>query len=207
VKQIRWEHWVNPLGGGQEYVEGGEELENEPKPYDDDGEIATAVRPVIPTAAGLIPLNVYGSFATNFNFWMMHTNFNLSSKVVNILKKIDGVETCDVVSRYRARIGFGKCFKSSDVKEEIKYALTDQPQKKPGQGDDVLWMDDDTRQKILLLEQQAKGRYKHWAIYVIPNGQIAFAHAEDDKEYEKYVELFQQTRELAGGLVFTSHDK
>lgn len=204
-KEIRWEYWANPLGGGKEYTDDdGRDHDDPIDEYDEDG--GAAVRPVIPTAGGLIPLHVYGSFATNFNFWMMHTNFNLSRRVVDVLKRVPGVETCDVITRYRARLGFAKCFKSTDVKDAIKKALITEDPPREGGWRGGLKLDADTKQKVMLLEQQARAKYKHWAIYVIPNGEIGFAHADNEQDYQRHLELFRQAQSLAGGVVFTSND-
>jgi hypothetical protein len=204
--EIRWEWWKHPLGGGAEYSD-------DPKPedgdfvFDDDGEVdVMAVRPVIPTAGGLVPLQVYGNFSANFDFWIMHTNFNLSKRVVDKLIEVPGVETCDVITRYRARIGFAKCFKSSAVKAEIGAVLgVGTPPRTDHKSDHVLKTE--VQEKVNLLKSQAEGLYSHWAIYVIPNGEISFIHSDDQREYEKHLDLFLQAQQLAGGKVLTSHDR
>ena len=69
---------------------------------------------------GLIPYNEYTASSKIFNFWIGHTNFNLSKKIANIIEKTDGVETLDVFTRYRFRIGIGKVFEDRDVMKNIE---------------------------------------------------------------------------------------
>jgi len=74
---------------------------------------------VISTPMGLIPYNEYTASSKIFNFWNGHTNFNLSEPIVNIIQKTDGVETLDIFTRYRFRLGIGKIFDETLVKQNI----------------------------------------------------------------------------------------
>lgn len=72
---------------------------------------------------GAIPLHESNLPSTLFNFWLMHTDFSITWRVLNILERIDGVETLDVFTRYRARIGIGKAFDDKAVRAAIEKAL------------------------------------------------------------------------------------
>jgi hypothetical protein len=67
----------------------------------------------------VIPYDETSSIGYAFNFWIGHTNFDLSSKLSTIIEKTNGVETLDVFTRYRFRIGIGQLFNSSDVMSNI----------------------------------------------------------------------------------------
>jgi len=125
--KIIWEKWNDPFG------ENSDELKWHK--YDDDLEldedqeileeemIKANSKPikVISSPLGLIPYNEHTASSKIFNFWVGHTNFNISKPIVNIIEKCDGVELLDVFTRYRFRIGIGKCF----VDNEIMRSITD----------------------------------------------------------------------------------
>ncbi len=199
-RMISWEHWKNPLGSDDEFVPeedgyGGEEQENE-----------GGIRLAIPTAGGFMPVTVYQNFSSNFNYWMMHTTFNLSRPAINTIERVPGVETCDVVTRYRVRIGFAKCFESAQVKKDIMEALQAQPYRTAEANVGEVHLDEATKQKVSVLERNARDNCEFWAIYVIPNGEIECVQAENRQEYEKLVGLFRRAQESAGGIVLSSHE-
>lgn len=71
------------------------------------------------TPMGIVPYDEYNSASKIFNFWIGHTNFNISKQVSQIIENIEGVETLDVFTRYRFRIGIAKLFKPSEVMSSI----------------------------------------------------------------------------------------
>lgn len=75
--------------------------------------------PFMFTPMGIIPYTENTAASYIFNFWTGHTNFNLSKKICNIIEETDGIETLDIFTRYRFRIGVGKCFIDSSVMRKI----------------------------------------------------------------------------------------
>lgn len=123
--QIMWEKWVDPFGDDIE--------ETKWNNYDDDEEDIDSLstqqelfknksKPVrvISSPMGLIPYNEYTSSAKIFNFWVGHTNFNLSKNIVDLIERCEGVEILDIFTRYRFRIAIGKCFNDNEVMRQIK---------------------------------------------------------------------------------------
>jgi hypothetical protein len=203
---IKWEYWQNPLGGGPEYVDEMDadiEEDDDINIFDDDNDKPTAIRPMIPTAGGLMPVHAYGNLSANCNFWMMHTNFNLSKKALNIIKKIPGVETLCPVFRYRARVGFGKCFDSAQVKAAIHRAFN-----VPVAGEKApdLIIDEAKRAEIETMKDFARRNYPFWMIYLIPNGAVTFRKAEDMENFKASLALLKEAQELAGGVIYASHE-
>jgi hypothetical protein len=78
---------------------------------------------VIATPMGIIPMNDNTSSGKIFNFWLGHTNFNLTKGVCNIIESADGVETLDIFTRYRFRISVGKAFTDSSVMKNIQESV------------------------------------------------------------------------------------
>lgn len=203
---IKWEYWQNPLGGGPEYVDEQDAFidDDDVNPFDDEDDKPTAVRPMIPTAGGLMPVHAYGNLSANCNFWMMHTNFNLSEKALNIIKKIPGVETLCPVFRYRARVGIGKCFESTQVKEAIQRAFNvGVAETKPP---DPLIIDEAKQAEIDTMRDFAQRNFPFWMIYLVPNGSLTFRQAEDMENFKASLALLKEAQELAGGVIYASHE-
>jgi hypothetical protein len=130
---IIWEKWVDPFGqDGEEtkwtdYDNENEDIDDED--YDDTLE-SESPRPiinrsikVIQSPMGLIPYNEYTAPSKLFNFWIGHTNFDITSTIIEILEKSNGIEILDIFSRYRFRIAIGKCFNDADVMTDINDQL------------------------------------------------------------------------------------
>ena len=71
------------------------------------------------TPMGIIPMTENTASGKIFNFWVGHTNFDITKKVADMIEKTDGVETFDVFTRYRFRVGVGKAFSDSETMREI----------------------------------------------------------------------------------------
>lgn len=122
---IVWEKWVDPFGKDTEETKwtnydhedddhDSEELEEHLNKHQNN-----AIK-VIATPLGLIPYNEHTAASKIFNFWIGHTNFNISKQIKSILEEAEGVEILDIFTRYRFRIAIGKCFTDSDVMTAIK---------------------------------------------------------------------------------------
>jgi hypothetical protein len=74
---------------------------------------------VIATPMGMIPLNDNTASNKIFNFWVGHTNFDITHHIGRIIELTDGVETLDIFTRYRFRIAVGKAFDDSIVMRQI----------------------------------------------------------------------------------------
>lgn len=127
--QIVWEKWIDPFGEDIEETQWGS--------YDDDDEdldtlstqkeiFKNQTKPikVISSPMGLIPYNEHTSSGKIFNFWVGHTNFNISKGVVDIVENCEGVEILDVFTRYRFRIAIAKCFNDNEVMIMIKNEIS-----------------------------------------------------------------------------------
>ena len=133
---IVWQKWIDPFGEDEETPL---DLSEPPEPefYDDqdntindtDSEnyldpkkfikTKSASIKVMATPMGIIPINENTASSKIFNFWVGHTNFNISRKIAQIIEETDGVEVLDVFTRYRFRIAIGKVFTDSVVMKNI----------------------------------------------------------------------------------------
>lgn len=125
---IIWEKWVDPFGEDtdeakwRDYNNDIDDINSIIE--EDEGEnkiLKNSGKPikVIASPLGLIPYNEHTASSKIFNFWLGHTNFNISSSIKNILENIDGIEILDIFTRYRFRIAIGKCFGDSETMKLI----------------------------------------------------------------------------------------
>lgn len=133
---IIWEKWRDPFGDKDEDIDIeqddglGDFFDADNDQKDSDQDIASIDQKflskqikVIATPMGIIPINDNTASGKIFNFWVGHTNFNITKGVSNVIETSDGVETLDVFTRYRFRIGIGKAFKDSIVMKTIQESI------------------------------------------------------------------------------------
>jgi len=136
---IIWQKWIDPFGRDDEenkneefsnYAQDTNNLEDD-ETYDQkekvnefiaDKKIRYGVK-VIATPMGIIPVNDNTSSGKIFNFWMGHTNFDITNDTKKILDATEGVEVLKIFSRYRFFIGVGKMFKFQNVRNNIEKEL------------------------------------------------------------------------------------
>jgi hypothetical protein len=123
---IIWEKWVDPFGENMDdakwtdYNNDIQQTEN----FEEDSktQISKPIK-VIASPLGLIPYNEHTASSKIFNFWLGHTNFNISDSIKNLIEHTAGVEILDIFTRYRFRIAIGKCFNDSDTMSAINHNI------------------------------------------------------------------------------------
>ena len=80
---------------------------------------------------GVIPIPEYGKPSSIFNFWTIHSNFNITARVSHAIEETPGIETWDVFTRYRGRVAIGKVFNERDVKQEMERLVFKAIKEKP----------------------------------------------------------------------------
>lgn len=131
TNMISWQKWFDPFGSDdiEEVMHDpylAEYEDSEPNHANDDEteqqqefKHKTERVKVIATPMGIIPVTDNTMSSKIFNFWIGHTNFDITYKVANIIEKTEGVETLDIFTRYRFRIAVGKAFDDSTVMRDI----------------------------------------------------------------------------------------
>jgi DNA polymerase III delta prime subunit len=59
----------------------------------------------------------------DFNLWIMHLNVDITPRMISAIEEIDGVETLDIISRYRARLGIAKLFPEEAIKKNVSETI------------------------------------------------------------------------------------
>jgi hypothetical protein len=133
---IIWQKWADPFGGDDDIlIPDSINYENhrneEPEFHDTEDEKEESMevshqlqKPsrqirVMATPMGIIPFTENTASSKIFNFWVGHSNFNITKKIASIIEEISGVEALDIFTRYRFRIAIGKAFKDSRVMQKI----------------------------------------------------------------------------------------
>lgn len=129
---IIWEKWKDPFGDGLDGDEPNDGLgiffENENEENTDESvinKINSKPIKIISTPMGIVPINEHTSSSKIFNFWTGHTNFDITKNISILLDSIKGIETLDIFTRYRFRIGIGKAFTDSYVMNNIQTVIYD----------------------------------------------------------------------------------
>ena len=132
----------------------------------------------------LLPTNL-------FDCWIGHTNFDITKKELDILNKIDGVESLKVMTRYRFFIGIGKLFDFSSVRSDIqKKLLIDKN------------IDDDYIDNITNIISSVENN-KKWAVFIGNDGSIKKIICNDD-DCDNYYKSLDNLRSLKNGSIITS---
>lgn len=126
---IIWQKWADPFGDDIEetkwldYDDQHSEDHDTIDALEKEGLNKSTKIKVIASPMGLIPYNEHTASGKIFNFWTGHTNFDITKNIIDILEEIEGVETLDIFTRYRFRIGIGKCFDDALVMSNINETI------------------------------------------------------------------------------------
>lgn len=113
---VAWQKWFDPFGEDEETHDYIDSHDNE---YDESTDFQPKAFKAISTPMGIIPYTENTASSKIFNFWVGHTNFNITQSISTLIETTKGVETLDVFTRYRFRIAVGKIFDESEVKSNI----------------------------------------------------------------------------------------
>ncbi len=215
-KMISWSKWRDPLGRNQHEFEYVPEKDvenydnNQDALYDDeddDDDNPENPTPVVITPLGILPLKPFNDPTKVFNFWLGETNFDINMDVAAILDTTPGVEILDIFTRYKFRIAIGNNFSFQYVRQLIEQALDASPQPKD-KSEQNMRLDPSTQTQVQQLIQMHLKKFNFWAIYVLPNGQVDMSSSyENSVEFSEKLDLYYQTRQLAGGAIFKYDDQ
>ena len=206
MKKIIWEAHVDPMNANidsfpsliMDHYEGkdGEEEDGDEEEGYNDG-YSQMLPPLFkPKIAGLIHTKFdlltvmdHTSACNAFDMWIMHTNFNITEREAVLIDNCPGVETLEVLTRYRCKIGFpnSNLFDNTEVKKNIEGLL----------------LEIEEKDEIERLKHDLNTRSARWIMYVAPDNNIFTAI--DDSVISKSV-LFNDLHRRLGGTILTSDE-
>ncbi len=163
--RIRWSPWHDPMKGHVQH----EEFEDE---EDEDFCHAGCTFDVdnandgrlfggrAPTRANLL--------STHFSLWIGETNFNVTNRIRHAINRVDGVESLDIITRYRFRLGIARLYRPKEVKQAV--------------GDVVTPLAGRSASPLQILRDSMARAYPHWAILLLPGGKLVAAGGATPEE-------------------------
>lgn len=201
-KKIVWEKWKDPLLSNYDETEwpGFEETED-----GDKIPIHTVDKqPVLHTPFGVVSLLGQTMASSHFDFWLMHTNFDITEGFAEVLERIPGVETLEIYTRYRARLGFPRSglFDIGEIKLNICRLVKES--ERSAQNEELDGLAEDIAHRIIDIRDSVDDKYDYWAILMLPNGNVEIVHSNEcNQEYRQKLLELSNTKESVGGKLLT----
>lgn len=227
LKKIIWEAWIDPYHsniedfggksvGNQTYLEkthnGNSEGEDwKEEKCQEDKLLGINFNKVVGTPYGLLSITDDTLVSSKFEFWIIHTNFDLTPPVVSAIENIPGVETLEVYTRYRARIGFPKSglFNVQQTKQYIQKLVDELNKSSLYQIYSRIEKEFGTK-KIEEFELVYNNKLKnsdYWSVYICPNGMLDVVMSKDyNEDYTNKISILGNTQTLIGGILINSSE-
>lgn len=130
---VYWEKWIDVYQQEMEEIDAAiNELEGlDDLGYDIDPEMRDQLDEIsnlpsiktIMTPFGMLPLTEQSLASNHFKLWVGHTNFSVLKSHTRIIGSVKGVESVDILTPYRFRIGIAKLFMDREVMSNVRKAL------------------------------------------------------------------------------------
>ena len=152
-------------------------------------------------------------FQNSFEFWTLHTNFDLTDEVSDVIQSTAGVENFQKVTRYRAKIGLTKAglFDNRkvkrDIQENIKLYLIESSLENTQifEEEDMLeYFDESTKSTIEEAREKLSLSSHMWSIFVFPNGELSTFEYSSEQEMLEKISFLAQVKSVLGGYILCS---
>lgn len=175
--KIVWKRWVDPLARAIR--------KHQHEEHD-------VLGPVIVGPAGIVPIDVSNLPSKSFNFWVAHTDFNLSGALANRLEAVAGVESLDILTRYRFRLAIGRAFDPETVKRSIEDCCRGHL----GSESSSKVSKSKSRTTLETVQSALASRYPFWAVYLMPDGKLETVGGQTSTEVESKGLKYQDASEV-----------
>lgn len=210
IRKFKWSKWVDQFKNMFKSVA---EHEDNYEDDDEDDEHPTGLMPIKPslimhTPMGLVPAPMLPGFASdNLDFWILHTNFNITHKLIDLTATVDGIASVDPMTRYSIRIGIPKSglFNINDVQLGVEKSILAHFYEQQ----DLILSDlpANTSDKIKEVRTNLDKKYRHWTIMILPNGNMEVVTSNDkDDHYKNKVRVLCTAAQMTGSNILTSDD-
>jgi len=180
--------------------------------FDDENQQLHAHYKIIPLPFGFFGPKQQQYQYDDFDIWILHTNFNITHEICQLISVIPGVEAVTVLSRYRIKIGFHKTssstkiFNIKEIQKRIEQSILGFLIFK--QDELINAFPEEISKKVKLLRDNIDSKYEHWAIYVLPNADIEIVTSNDYScDFVKKVQFLCYMQKIINGVVIMSDDK
>lgn len=198
-KKISWESW-----NARVVVDTPEEIPKEQTAtYDPLEEQVDYLVPfqttrVIYTPLGPFPEESMLKPSDRWDCWTAHTNFPVTSKILNILnEEIDGIEVLKVMGKYSFFVGIARLFDIRDVRKQIDDKICSYTENE-------IFSNDEIEETVNLLKDQLKDN-NFWSILVYPEGMVEYVVANEiNIEYLDALSSLIEKKNNFGGIILRS---
>lgn len=198
-KKISWESW-----NAKVLVDAPEEPVKEETPtYEPVEEQVDYLVPfqtarVIYTPLGAFPEESILKPSDRWDCWIAHTNFPVTSKILNILnEEIDGIEVLKVMGKYSFFVGIARLFDIRDVRKQIDEKICSYTENE-------IFSNDEIEETVNLLKDQLKDN-NFWSILVYPEGMVEYVVANEiNIEYLDALSSLIEKKNNFGGIILRS---
>jgi hypothetical protein len=194
-KNIIWRKWTDPL------VKQIKSIEQE------GSEVSGPPQAVLYTPMGVLGCVTDTFVANSFDFWMMYTNFSITPQIAQIIDNTHGVESLDIYTKYRARIGFptSGLFDVEHVMQQIKDRIVFLDRQ--SQNQQLTGLSEDLTKKAIETRDKLDDKFEYWAMLVLPNGNIeVMCSNEKNITFDEKVKVLKTTEQCVGGKLLISND-
>jgi len=140
-------------------------------------------------------------------FFLGHTNFNLSKDILEGITKVDGVEFLKIMSRYRFIVGIGVMFDAKEVLDGIEKSIGIEAEAIKLVDSKLSTDASNSLQSIVNEISDLVPMDKKWLAYIFPNGEHIIKVLKDDKEYGIAWEGFSKLAKESNGVIVGSDDR
>lgn len=145
----------------------------------------------IKNSLGIVNGSFYEFDTDSLNLWIGHTNFKLTKCDVDTIRKVDGVEILEILTRYRVRVGVAKLFDAATTLSKIGKALNIESLSPTT---NVVELD----AKIKHVATKVSSKYTFWFVYS-NNGKNKAIGCDTLLEYKELVSVYRNKP----GFVYT----
>jgi hypothetical protein len=212
-KKIAWSKYIDPLNTNVDEVEFPGFIDDAAEGEDvpDDDMYASRPSKLLNTPYGIITITDYSLVTKQFDFWILHTNFDISEDVLEMIEMVPGVETLEPQTRYRLRVGFPKSpmWESSDIKTNIQNVVSflDKETDESIAFEVYEAFDEEISDKVSDLRTELQSNSRYWMIYLLPNGEMEWTDSNtQDDDFVKAVAAMIRAKDMVGGIIFSHKD-
>lgn len=198
-RKIAWESWNAKVE--ELYAEDETELvQNEPNEDFDNlydlmpSDIFISQNRLIQTPIGAYPEDSLLRPMSRWDCWIAHTNFEITSSVLEKIESIEGIEVLKVMGRYSFFVGVARLFDIKDIRKDIEKYICNYTEQE-------ILADIDIEKTVNLVKKQLQSS-DYWSILVSPEGEVEYISSNEmNKTYLDGLNQLIVLKNKIGGII------